>query len=75
MVYTAARRASRDVAPSGMLKERLFGGTWFGRTVFETFGLVPLMRDDGVPDLQIRLAGLSVRIKTRCAPRSTCAPA
>ena len=63
---------------SGMLKERLFGGTWFGRTVFETFGFVPLMRDDGVPDLQIHALPWAIRprIKTpRCAPRSTCAPA
>ena len=56
MVYTAPRGGHRGTPWhffSGMLKERLFGGTWFGRTVFETFGFVPLMRDDGVPDLQI----------------------
>jgi choline dehydrogenase len=56
MVYTAPRGGHRGTPWhffSGMLKERLFGGTWFGRTVFETFGFVPLMRGDGVPDLQI----------------------
>jgi choline dehydrogenase-like flavoprotein len=56
MVYTAPRAGHRGTPWhffSGMAKERLMGGTWFGRTVFETFGFVPLMRNDGVPDLQI----------------------
>ena len=56
MVYTAPRGGHRGTPWhffSGMLKERLVGGTWFGRTVFETFGFVPLVRNDGVPDLQI----------------------
>jgi choline dehydrogenase len=37
----------------GMLKEKLFGGTWFGRSVFETVAFVNLGQGSDVPDMQL----------------------
>lgn len=38
---------------SGMIKEKIFGGTWFGRSVFESVAFVKLRSDAKVPDLQL----------------------
>lgn len=38
---------------SGMVKEKLFGGTWFGRSVFESVAFVKLNSSSPVPDLQL----------------------
>lgn len=37
----------------GMLRERLFGGTWFGRTVFEVLAFLDSGVRSGPPDLQL----------------------
>jgi len=38
---------------SGMVKEKLKGGTWFGRSVFESVAFVKLNSSSPVPDLQL----------------------
>jgi len=38
---------------SGMIKEKLFGGTWFGRSVFESVAFVKVNSSSEVPDLQL----------------------
>jgi choline dehydrogenase-like flavoprotein len=39
----------------GMIKEKLFGGTWFGRTVFESIGFVKTDPSMDLPDCQIHM--------------------
>jgi choline dehydrogenase-like flavoprotein len=38
---------------SGMIKEKLFGGTWFGRSVFESVAFLKLDSSAKMPDLQL----------------------
>lgn len=37
----------------GMLKEKLFGGTWFGRSVFESVAFLKLNPSAPIPDFQL----------------------
>ena len=37
----------------GMLQEKLFGGTWFGRSVFESVAFVNLNQGSPIPDMQL----------------------
>jgi len=39
----------------GMIKERLFGGTWFGRSVFEVMGFIKTESHLPAPDLQLHV--------------------
>lgn len=38
---------------SGMLRERVTGGTWFGRSVFEVVAFLRTHGSDGIPNLQL----------------------
>jgi choline dehydrogenase len=37
----------------GMIKEKIFGGTWFGRSVFESVAFVKLHSSSPIPDMQL----------------------
>ena len=56
LVYLAPNAGHRGTAfhfLGGMLKEMTKGGTWFGKTVFETMAFVKTKPSEPVPNLQI----------------------
>ena len=56
LVYRAATSLHRGTAFhffGGMIKEYLFGNSWFGRTVFEAGAFVKTSDDEPIPNLQI----------------------
>ncbi|MEU5882532.1 FAD-dependent oxidoreductase [Spirillospora sp. NPDC047279] len=56
MTYLMESARNRGTAPyfaAGVIKERLRGGTWVGRSVFEAVGFVRSPQATDVPDLQI----------------------
>ena len=56
MVFLAPRGGHKGTTlhfVGGMLKEYVRGGTWFGKTVFETVGFVKSEPGQPIPDLQI----------------------
>jgi len=56
LVYLAPRAGHRGTARhffSGMLKEYLFGNTWFARSVFETVAFLKTDASEPIPDLQV----------------------
>jgi len=58
MTFVAPNGTHRGTAMhffGGMLKETLFGGTWFGRSVFDVVAFVKLSAAARIPDLQIHV--------------------
>lgn len=58
MTYVAPNGAHRGTARhffAGMLKETLFGGGWFGRSVFDVVAFLKLGAAARIPDLQIHV--------------------
>ncbi len=56
LVYLAPRARHRGTPGyffAGMAKEYVFGGTWFGRTVFETMAFLKADPSAPIPDLQV----------------------
>jgi choline dehydrogenase len=56
MTYVMKSAVNRGTAPyffKGMLNERIRGGTWMGRTVFEAAGFVRSSLATAIPDIQI----------------------
>ena len=56
LVYLAPEARHRGTAPyffAGMAQEYIFGGTWFGRTVFETMAFLRTDPSLKAPDLQV----------------------
>ena len=56
LVYRAATSLHRGTALhflGGMMKEYLFGNSWFGRTVFEAGAFVKTRDEEPIPNLQI----------------------
>ena len=62
----------------GILKEKLFGGTWFGRSVFETVAFLKTDADQRIPNLQLHCLPWAYpaqpRRRQQDPPRSTPAP-
>ncbi len=56
LVFLAPRGGHRGTPThffGGMIKEYVKGGTWFGKTVFETVGFVKTDPGEPIPDMQI----------------------
>ena len=56
LTFLAPRGGHRGTARhffGGMLKEKLFGGTWFGRSVFESVAFLKLNSESPIPDFQL----------------------
>jgi choline dehydrogenase len=56
MTYVMRSAVNRGTSPyffKGMLSERIRGGTWMGRTVFEAAGFVRSSLATAIPDIQI----------------------
>ncbi|HZR51863.1 MAG TPA: FAD-dependent oxidoreductase [Streptosporangiaceae bacterium] len=71
MTYVMKSAVNRGTAPyffRGMLKERIRGGTWMARTVFEAAGWVRSSIADKIPDIQIHVLPWSYPFPNQDAP-------
>ena len=64
----AINRGTASYFFRGMLKERLRGGTWMARTVFEAAGWVRSSIADAIPDIQIHVLPWSYPFPNQDAP-------
>jgi choline dehydrogenase len=71
MTYVMKGAINRGTAPyffRGMLKERIRGGTWMARTVFEAAGWVRSSIAQAIPDIQIHVLPWSYPFPNQDAP-------
>jgi choline dehydrogenase len=71
MTYLTKSAQHRGTAPyfaKGVLKEAVSGGTWVGRTVFESVGFVRSSRAGAVPDIQLLALPWSYPFPNQDAP-------
>jgi choline dehydrogenase len=71
MTYVMKSAVNRGTAPyffGGMIKERIRGGTWMGRTVFEAVGFVRSSIAQAIPDIQIHVLPWSYPSPNQDAP-------